>query len=723
MAKRETDEKLKNITTDEKTSLLTGSGAFDALRLPERGLNGLKMSDGPNGVKTQNGDAVCFMNTCLMACSWDGDICRTVGEMIGDESSRCGVDVLLAPAMNIKRSPLSGRNFEYYSEDPYLTGTLAAEYVKGIRQTGVGVCLKHFACNNQETYRFVQDSIVDEDTMRNIYLRAFEILLSKTDTDAIMASYNKINGVYSCENAYLLKDILRKEWGYNGVIISDWCAVKDVVTALQNGLDLEMPGNLHNSKEKIKAAVEENVISVTEIDEKTERLLNLYKNVQNKKESSGIDTERLVKITGESFVLLKNDGILPFSKKDKILLIGNAKKPRIQGGGCAQLKTNYILTPYDEISRYADVCDDIEGYDISKVKDRLSSYDKIVVFLSLADDCDSEAFDKRNISFPAEQTRAIEEIVRCNENVVAVLTNGSAVDVCFENQVRGILETYYSGSYGGRAIAKTLYGEITPSGKLTESFPIKLSDVPSYGNLQTGTYVAYSEREFVGYRYYTTYGVPVRYPFGFGLSYCEFAIDGINIARSGDYEFEVKFDVTNKSECFDGKEVVQIYLKSNNRFEPHMQLIAYRTAKLSKGEKRHYEILLDETSFSRYVGGKKRLYEGEYTICIATSSEHVLYEETFTLCKKQEKTINKDTLLGRVLCDAKYRSLVLKNMQAVINVWAYGKPETENNFEKERFLKESVYGMPFRAFTYFDEKLFDDRKMNELIDELNEIVS
>lgn len=723
MTKQKIGEILQNMTMEDKISLLTGSGAFEAVRLPEDEWNGLKMSDGPNGVKTQSGDAICFMNTCLMACSWDSEICHAMGEMLGSECIRCGVDILLAPAMNIKRTPFSGRNFEYYSEDPYLTGTLASAFVAGIGETGVNVCAKHFACNNQESNRFVQDCLVDEDTMRNIYLRAFEILFSNVEVDAVMASYNKINGVYACENEHLLKDVLRDEWGYNGVVMSDWCAVNNVVSALKSGLDLEMPGNLHNSKEKVQVAVSTGQITETEIDKKVQRLLRMHAKAKEKKEYVSVDINKLVQMTGESFVLLKNDGILPFSRQDKLLLVGNAKNPRIQGGGCAELKTNYLLNPYDEISRYASVCDNVDGYDISDWKDRLAAYDKIVVFLSLRDDCDSEAYDKKNIDFPIGQTQVIAEIALYNPNIVAVLANGSVIDVTFENQVRGVLETYYSGSYGARALAKALYGEITPSGKLAESFPMRLSDAPVCTLPQTEINVTYGEREFIGYRYYTSAGIKTRYPFGFGLSYCEFVIDNVQIMETGEYTFTVQFDVENKSDTFDGKEVVQIYLKSNNRFQPRMQLIAYQVAKLKRGEKAHYQIELDRSDFSRYVGGKKRVYEGEYGICVATSSEHVVYEQTVMLCERLKKKLDKNTLLGRVLSDDKCRPLVLKKMQAVINVWAYGEAETQKDFETERFLKESVYNMPFRAFTYFDAKQFDDKKMNELIQELNQIIT
>lgn len=711
--------KNENMTIDKKISILTGSGAFEAVKLPDTDLIGVKMADGPNGVKTQSGDSVCFMNTCLMAASWDREICKEVGIMIGREAVRCGVDLLLGPTINLKRSPLAGRNFESYSEDPYLTGILATEYIKGVKSTGVKVCLKHFACNNQESNRFVENSVVDLDTLRNIYLRAFEIVLSNVEVDAIMAAYNKINGVYACENKYLLNDILRKEWNYNGVVLSDWCAVSDIVAAMKNGLDLEMPQNL-NSFPKLKTAVLLGELTEKEIDEKVNRLIKLCRERTKKDDVVKVDVEKLVNITGESFVLLKNEGILPFDKKNKVLLIGNAKNPRIQGGGCAQLKTNFLTIPYDEICKYADCCDCIDGYVVSE--NELSCYDKIVVFLTLPEDCDSEAYDRNTITFPKKQIDALEKIYKFNKNVVAVLSNGSAVDLSFESHVKGILETYYSGSYGAKALAKVLYGEIVPSGKLAESFPKNITDIPNYDSFGKNKNVLYNEKSFVGYRYYTTFGTPVEYPFGFGLSYCDFKIDNINIKRDDTYKFSIDFYIENLSKRFDGKEIVQIYLKSHNVFEPKMQLIAFSTVRIKRNEKRHCALKIFEESFTRYIANKKMFYEGNYSICVATSSENILYEEEFEFLNKEKFEITKETQLGPLLCDKKCRSLVLKEMQSVINFWAYGNVNSDRNFEDEIFLRESVFNMPMRAFTYFKDGQFDDERMDNLIKELNDII-
>ncbi len=709
---------VEEFTIDEKLLLLTGGDAFSAVNLPKKGLKPIQMTDGPNGVKTQDGNAVCFMNTCLMASSWDKEICREIGAMIAREANRCGKDLLLAPAINIKRNPLAGRNFEYYSEDPYLTGILASEYVKGAQSEGVLTCAKHFACNNQETLRWTQNSIVDEDSLRNIYLKAFEILVANTDVDCIMASYNLVNGEYSCQNKHLLKDILRDEWGYKGVVMSDWCAISELIPSIQNGLDLEMPGNAHNSFQKLKTAYEKGLVSETVIDEKVNRLLRLYnkRRLQNPSKSYDIDISKLVKMTGESFVLLKNESVLPLKIDEKILLVGNAKQPRIQGGGCAKLQSNYLTTPYEKICKIAKEYESIDGYDIMDKGAELSVYDKIVVFLSLPEDCDSEAFDRTGLAFPDEQLKAIETIKQYNKNVIVVLQNGSAVELPFIDEVQAVLETYYSGSYGALALAKVLYGKIIPSGKLTESFPVRLDDAPNVSEFGNKTNIYYKEGEFVGYRYYTTYDVKTLYPFGFGLSYAAFSWKNIRFIRTGAFDFTVDLQIKNTSTDYDGKEVVQVYLKSHNRFEPKMQLIAFESVRVAKGEEKNIKIRLDKSAFEYYQNGKKTLLEGKYSLCVARDSENVVEEETFWFKKESSLLLNQQVLLGELLTNDKYRVITLEYMREIINVWAYGEPVCDKNFEEDVFLRSSVYNMPLRAFTYFSADIFNDNKMNAFLE-------
>lgn len=711
------------LTLNEKVRLLTGEGGFGTCSIPSRNIKGIRMADGPNGVKTEDGRNLCIMNSGLMASSWDKELCYEVGRVLGIEAVESGVDMILAPAINLKRNPLAGRNFEYYSEDPVLTGTLAAEYIKGIKSMGVLVCAKHFACNNQEYRRWTQNSVVDDDTLRNLYLKAFEIVVKQTDVDAIMASYNQVNGVAVCENRYLLTDILRKEWQYKGVLMSDWCAMNHCVESFQNGLDLEMPGNAHNTVPKLLEAVENGKLSEEDVNRKVERILALSEEAAEKKNvcAATIDVEKLIQMTGESFVLLKNDGILPFEKTDKVLLIGTANHPRIQGGGCAEMKTNTVKTPYEEIAKKATVCDCVDGYDIKGKERILAKYDKIVVFLTLPEDCDSEAFDRKTLCFPEEQIAVLRKIRQYNVNLLVVLQNGSAVDLSFENEVKGILETYYAGSYGACALAEVLYGNMNPSGKLAESFPLSDADVPNRSFFGQPTDVCYIEKEFIGYRYYTTYGIKPRYPFGFGLSYCQFEIEHVTFEQNGAYNFTIGCEVTNTSGRFSGKETIQIYLKSQNPFEPRMQLLEFASVRLQAGETKHCTILLNREHFERYVSGQKLMRTGSYTLCVATSSEQIIAEKEVALAEETKLEFNENTLVGSLLSEEKYRDITLTYMKRIINFWAYGMFETDRNFEENVFLKNSIYNMPLRAFSYFAPEEFDDKSIECFLTELKKI--
>lgn len=713
---------LKELCIDDKLKLLTGNGAMTAVHLQRFGIAAILMGDGPYGIKTKDGSTVCFLNTCLMACSWDVEVCYSIGKMLASEVKKHGVDLLLAPAINIKRNPLCGRNFEYYSEDPYLTGKLASAFIKGLKSNGLVVCVKHYACYNQETDRWSQDSIIDDDTLRNVYLKAFEYVVKNTNVDCIMASYNKVNGVYACQNKYLLDDILRKEWGYAGVVMSDWGAAVDIVDSINNGMDVEMPGNVHNSLPKLFKAYKDGELKIEKIDESAGRLLELLSKVNDYREKrqnkNEVDVNTLVKFTGEAMVLLKNEGALPLKRNEKILLVGNAKSPRIQGGGCAKLKTQTILTPFDEISTLAASCDITEDYN-GITNYLLESYDKIIVFMYLGEECDSEAFDRTGIEFPSEQVRAIEEITKRNKNIVAVLQNGSAVDLSFDVNVKAVVEGYYSGSYGGRALAEVLYGKITPSGRLTETFPISYEDVPARSEFGKKEKILYNEREFVGYRYYTSYDVKTKYAFGYGLSYCDFDWTEPIIAEKGNFCFNVSLKIKNNSGRYGGKETVQIYLKTDDLFVPKMQLIAFETVRLEPNESKRMEISLTSEYFIRYKNGKRVLPNGRFSVCIAKNCQEIFYEKTFGLPIKNNCTFNGQTLMRELLTNDKYRSKTMEYMQGIINFWAFGEAVTEKDFENEKFLKESVYSMPVRAFTCFDGDLFDEKRMQKLLMELN----
>lgn len=717
----EIKEILKNLTLTEKLQLLTGYDGFSALRMPEKGLNGVQMADGPYGVKTKDGESTCFLNTCLMASSWDRESCYEIGKELGAECKKFGVDVLLSPAINIKRHPLCGRNFEYYSEDPVLTGVLASQYVKGIRSEGTATCVKHYACYSQEDMRWELNCYVDDDTLRNTYLKAFEIVLKDAGSDMIMAAYPRINEVPATENSYLLKDILRDEWGYDGVVVSDWCAVSDLASAFENGLDLEMPGNVSITLPVLQKAVAEGRLTEAEIDEKVLRLLRLAKTAEEKPvTTTKTDGDKIRKLTGEAFVLLKNENVLPLTVSEKTLLIGKgAKTPKIQGGGCAKMKTKVVLSPFEELQKLGARCECEESYTLSQeALNGLASYDKIVVFLMMDEDSDSEAFDRTAYEFPQEQIACLETVSRYNENIIVVMQNGSAVDMSFVKYAKGVLETYYAGSYGGGALADVLLGKTNPSGRLAESFPVSLKDTPAYENFGKQRNIVYAEREFVGYKYYTSYGVKPAYPFGFGLSYGKCEIENISVTEKGAYTYEVQFEVFNDS-AYEVKETVQIYLRSNERFQPKMQLLDFCKVPLQAGERKRCSVLLQSENFQRYTGGKKRLLQGEYAICVARSSEKIIAEYAVHLENEVRRKLDRETPLGLLLTDEKCRPIVWKYLLPAIKIWAYGDKEADGDFEKDEFLCCSVYSMPIRSFLYFsDEGKFDEETMERLLDEL-----
>ncbi len=712
----------KTLTIEEKLKMLTGCDGFSAVKLPWLEKNGLRMSDGPFGVKNTEKESVCFPNTCLMASSFDRDMCYRIGKMIGGECRRADINLLLAPAINIKRSPLTGRNFEYYSEDPFVTGELASAFAEGLRSEKVGACVKHFACNNQELQRWTQNSVVDEDTLRNIYLKAFEIIVRRGGADAVMTSYNSINGEHSCANGKLLKDILRKEWGFKGITISDWASVVGLVNSLKNGLDLEMPGNADISYPKLREAYERGELTEQEIDEKLQRLTEL---VERLNDISGkpceADAAEIRRYTGESFVLLKNDGALPLKTDEKIFVIGkNAEVPRIQGGGCANLRCGNVVSPLQAIRERVNAVYS-ESFDLSddNIKE-LGSYDKILVFLALGEDCDSEAFDRENLFFPKEQTDCIDKLTIHKDKVIAVLTNGSTVDVGFADNVNAILETYYAGTFFGEAAADVLFGDVTPSGKLAETFPMRLEDVPCHKNYGDRQNIVYEEREYVGYRYYTSFGVKTRFPFGFGLSYAKFETDNIKIERKGDYDFNVSYEIKNISE-YDGKETVQIYLRTESLFQPKMQLVEFDTVRLDKGQSATRTVKLGREAFERYIGGKKQLFEGEAEICVALSSENLLSCAKFSFFGNDISDINENTPLGYLLQNEKYREKALDYFKPFINYWAFGEEVTDKDFEADKFLKYSVYNMPIRGIAYFSKGALDDNFIAELSANLQRI--
>ncbi len=606
--------KIKEPTNLEKATLLSGDGSWLTYGIERLDIKPVEMHDGPLGLRKVGNDpdfnlkisepAVCFPAPCLTACSWDRDLEQKLGQTLGREARLKGTQILLAPGANIKRNPLCGRNFEYLSEDPVLSGKMAASYINGLQDVNVGGCLKHFACNSQEYYRMVNDSIVDERALRELYLRPFEIAVKESSPWAVMASYNKINGVYACENSLLLQDILKKEWGFEGVVMSDWGGVNDPVLSHENGLDLEMPCMVKKRNKQLARAVKKGKLSQKSLDDCFSRLSALSKKANapftDKKEySMDIGHQVAVEVAEQSAVLLKNDGVLPLKNYRDCCFIGElAKTPRYQGGGSSHVVPHKLVSFLDAIEG-SDALKGGEipfasGYDLDSIWtdgdveafvsaiDLASKSKTVVLFMGLPPKAEAEGLDRASIHLPEEQIRLFDEIYEVNQNIVVVLSCGAPVELPFKDKAKAILLMYLPGEGGGEAIDHLLLGKACPSGKLAESWPKHISDVPSFGFYPGEERTSlYRESIYVGYRYYLTVGKEVNYPFGHSLSYAKTAIKKIVLNKESISKGEIaKAEVTvSNASSYPVKKVIELYYElegERNSFHPKRVLLDFK---------------------------------------------------------------------------------------------------------------------------------------------------
>ena len=677
-------EIVRKMTLEEKAGLCSGADFWRTKEVERLEVPQMMVSDGPHGLRKQEETAdhlgldesvkaVCFPAGCATAASFDRKLLRTLGETLGKECQAEGIGVLLGPAVNIKRSPLCGRNFEYFSEDPYLAGQMASSYIKGVQSKGVGTSIKHFLANNQEHRRMSSSSEVDERTLREIYLPAFEEAVKKAKPWTVMCSYNRINGVYAAQNKKYLTDVLRGEWGFDGFVVSDWGAVNDRAADLEAGLDLEMPSSFGVNDKKIVEAVESGALSEEVLDKAVERILSIVdRSVENRKEGATYDKEedhRLARrIAAESMVLLKNDGVLPLRKGARIAFIGEfAEKPRFQGGGSSHINTFKTESAWEMADRshviYA------QGYSTkeNKLDDTLLSEairaaalaETAVVFAGLPDAFESEGFDRTHMRLPEYQNELIEAVCNANPNTVVVLHNGSPVEMPWIHKVKGILETYLGGQAIGGAVVDVLYGDVNPSGRLPETFPLKLEDNPSYiFYIGEGDKVEYREGVFVGYRYYDKKKMDVLFPFGHGLSYTSFQLSNLKLSKKkmeDTEELQVTVEVKNTGRCA-GKEVVQLYVaapEDGDVIRPVRELKGFEKVELAPGERKTVSFRLGKRAFAYYDAeiSDFRVPTGEYRIEIGRSSRDICLSEevtvTDTLGKRQPITM--DTTIGDIL--------------------------------------------------------------------------
>ncbi|WP_308685733.1 beta-glucosidase [Stomatobaculum longum] len=638
----------------EKAALLSGGGAWKSRALPRRGLPALFFSDGPHGLRKQEGvgdhlglnaslPATCFPTAATVANSWDTALAEEVGEALGNEARSQGVDILLGPGLNIKRSPLCGRNFEYFSEDPYLSGKLAAAYVRGIQRGGALACVKHYAVNSQEFRRMTLNAEVDERALREIYLTGFEIAVKEGKPGALMTSYNQVNGLQSNENPHLMLEILRKEWGYDGLVVTDWGGSDDHIRGIQCRTTIEMPDpGLHAARE-VMHAVERGELKEAEIDACLADYFRTLKRAaaQGKK---AVPVEPLRqhalarRAARESAVLLKNDGILPLTGEETVALIGDfAFLPRYQGAGSSLVNSRRVETLRGQltqrlgekllgtVSGYARHGNDTKRREARRLRKalRLACHADCVIFCGGLDEmAETEGLDRKTLALPAAQQRALRALSAVNPNLVLVLSAGSVVDLAPAATVRAILHGYLGGEAGAGAMAELLYGDANPSGKLAESYPLALSDTPAYPYRKLrGNCAEYRESIYVGYRYYDRAKVPLRYPFGFGLSYTRFAYEDLRLSEAG-----VRFRLRNIGSRA-GAEIAELYIGAaeSETFRPEKELKGFAKVFLNAGEEKEVCIPFDDKSFRVFDSVANRFLEesGRYRILIGASAADI----------------------------------------------------------------------------------------------------
>ena len=647
---------LKELTLEEKCALLSGAETFKTRGMPEHGIPQIWLSDGPHGLRKQAGEsdhlglnpsvpATCFPTASAVANSWDAALGEEIGAALGEEAAAQEVSVVLGPGLNMKRNPLCGRSFEYFSEDPYLAGKLAAGYIRGIQSKGVAACPKHFAVNSQETRRMASDSIVDERTLREIYLTGFEIAVKEGHPRSIMSSYNLVNGTYANENKHLLMDILRGEWGFDGAVITDWGGSNDHALGVKNGSTLEMPAPGGDSVRELLAAVKSGKISESDIDARLSELLPLVFDTKAALDAAPREFDAAAhhalarRAAEESLVLLKNEGsLLPLAAGSKVAVIGDfAKNPRYQGAGSSMVNSTQVDVLLDKLIDSAlNVIGYQQGFDrhgkpdaaLQKSACELATQaDTVILCMGLDEIAESEGLDRSNLRLAQNQVDLLQAVAAVNPKIVVVLYSGSVVETPWLDNCQALLYAALGGQAGAGAVADALTGKVNPCGKLAETWPLAYADIPSAADFATRRKtVEYREGLYIGYRYFTTAEKAVRFPFGYGMSYTTFAYSDMAADEQG-----VSLTVTNTGSVA-GTEIVQLYVakKNSELFRPAKELKGFARVTLAPGEKQRITIMLDDKAF-RFWNVKANRWEiegGEYELLVGASVEDI------RLCEK-----------------------------------------------------------------------------------------
>lgn len=647
---------LKELTLEEKCALLSGAETFKTRGMPEHGIPQIWLSDGPHGLRKQAGEsdhlglnpsvpATCFPTASAIANSWDTALGEEIGAALGEEAAAQEVSVVLGPGLNMKRNPLCGRSFEYFSEDPYLAGKLAAGYIRGIQSKGVAACPKHFAVNSQETRRMASDSIVDERTLREIYLTGFEIAVKEGHPRSIMSSYNLVNGTYANENKHLLMEILRGEWGFDGAVITDWGGSNDHALGVKNGSTLEMPAPGGDSVRELLAAVESGKIAESDIDARLSELLPLVFDTKAALDAAPREFDAEAhhalarRAAAESLVLLKNEGaLLPLAAGSKVAVIGDfAKNPRYQGAGSSMVNSTQVDVLLDKlIDSELNIIGYQQGFDrhgkpdaaLQKSACELATQaDTVILCMGLDEIAESEGLDRSNLRLAQNQVDLLQAVAAVNPKIVVVLYSGSVVETPWLDNCQALLYAALGGQAGAGAVADALTGKVNPCGKLAETWPLAYADIPSAADFATRRKtVEYREGLYIGYRYFTTAEKAVRFPFGYGMSYTTFAYSDMAADEQG-----VSLTVTNTGSVA-GTEIVQLYVakKNSELFRPAKELKGFARVTLAPGEKQRITIMLDDKAF-RFWNVKANRWEiegGEYELLVGASVEDI------RLCEK-----------------------------------------------------------------------------------------
>ncbi|RXR23830.1 glycosyl hydrolase [Oerskovia turbata] len=639
----------EELTTLEKAALLSGESVWETRAVPRHGIRTLWLSDGPHGIRKQTGSAdhlglgasqpaTCFPTAATVANSWDPELALSVGEALGAEAADQGVDVLLGPGLNVKRSPLCGRNFEYFSEDPLLSGRLAAGYVRGIQLRGVAACPKHFAANSQELRRMTSDSVVDERTLREIYLTGFEVVVRESSPFSIMSSYNLINGTYANENPFLLQQVLRDEWGFDGAVVTDWGGGNDAVEAVRRGGTLEMPSPGLDSAAQIVAAVERGDLDSADLDARVEEMKVLGSRIGGAGREVDLDVhhELARTVAEQSAVLLRNeDRLLPLASRTRVAVVGDfAATPRYQGAGSSVVNPTRLTTALDalgasELQVVATAQGFTRGGDsdpalVAEAVDAARTADVVLLYLGLDEISESEGQDRSHLRLPQSQVELLARISSVTSRIVVVLSAGSVVEVPWLSQCGALVHGYLGGQGGAEAVVRVLTGAVNPSGRLAESYPVRLEDAPNVRYYPgEGIDAEYREGPYVGYRYYSTVGVPVAFPFGFGLSYTTFAYTDLTVDADG-----VTFTLTNTGDVA-GAEVAQLYVgrqDTDGVHRPVRELKGFAKVHLAPGESRRVRIDFDRFTF-RHFSTTSNAWEtegGAWTLSVGSDVETVL---------------------------------------------------------------------------------------------------